>query len=242
MRLSALMAAFLSLFPCWSHAEDGADGEEKASMSLALGGLRIGRAKEINKPKEGASVSKVVTSVDLFGVGGNSTLPFMEIGLSVGKFVFYGYPNEPIGGRELWIGMKISDVTEVGFIAGINQLTFNPAQTIDDKETKALAANRLGLFVNHRLQVEDEAIDLNLSPWYALANSRYSNSTLNESSHELGISAEALWVWTIAENLEAGSGAGFAWSRTDRSLDGKVLQTIDWSNLSVILAETTYSF
>jgi hypothetical protein len=242
MRLCAAMVAFLSLFPSWSWAEDGTDEEEKASMSLALGGLRIGRVKEINKPKAGVSESKVVTSVDLFGVGGDSSLPYMEFGLSVGKFVFYGYPNEPIGGRELWVGMKTSDATEVGFIAGINQLTFNPAEKIDDKETKAVATNRLGLFVNHRMQIDEESVDLNVSPWYAFANSRYSDSTLNESSHELGLSAEVLWVWKIAENLEAGSGAGFAWSRTDRSLNGKVLQTIDWSNLSVILAETTYSF
>lgn len=242
MRLCAAMAAVLSLIPAWSWAEDGADGEENASMSLALGGLRIGRVKEVTRPIAGASASRVVTSVDLFGVGGESVLPYMEFGLTIGKFVFYGYPNEPIGGRELWVGMKTSDATEIGFIAGINQLTFNPAETVDDKQIKAAATNRLGLFVNHRTQIAEEAVDLNLSPWYALANSRYSDSTLNEWSHELGISAEALWIWRVAENLEAGSGARFAWSRTDRALNGKVLQTTDWSSLSVIVAETTYSF
>lgn len=242
MRLCAVLTAVLSLIPAWSLAGDEADGEENASMSLALGGLRIGRVKEINKPKAGAPESKVVTSVDLFGVGGESALPFMEFGLTIGKFVIYGYPNEPVGGRELWVGMKTSDATEVGFIAGINQLTFNPARTVEDKQIEAVAANRIGLFVNHRLQIDEEEVDLNLTPWFALANSRYSDSTLNEWSQELGVSAEALWVWKVAENLEAGSGAGFAWSRTDRSLNGKVLQTVDWSNLSIILAETTYSF
>lgn len=215
---------------------------ETAQMSIGLSGLKISREREVIEPKEGSSEIRNTSAVDLFGIDGRSALPSLELGLSIGKIVVYAYPNAAAGGRELWLGMKVSDETEFGVLAGTNHLAFSPAANLDGKNVKLSSTNRAGLFVNHRIKTAEFDFDLNLTPWYAVLSTNFEDKSFNQNSTEFGVLGDALWVWDIADNLEIGSGLQFGWSKSQQKLGGNDLQTINWSNVSLMLAETKYSF
>ena len=99
---------------------------ESAQMSIGLSGLKISREREVIEPKEGSSETRNTSAVDLFGIDGRSALPSLELGLSIGKVVVYAYPNAAAGGREIWLGMKVAEQTEIGVLAGTNHLAFSP--------------------------------------------------------------------------------------------------------------------
>lgn len=227
-----LMAAtlFVSLFSNTSLASDG------AKVSFALNGLSIAREKEVTKPVSGDSATTTTTAVDLFGTDGQTALPAIEIGLSIGNVVAYAYPNAAAGGRELWLGLKAGDSVEMGVIAGTNHLVFSPA---DSRRVKTEYTDRVGLFVNHRHALdEDIEVDLSLAPFYSNVSASYTDSALSQNAGEFGLTAEALWVWEPAKNIEVNSGFEFGWSQSKQKLGGKDLQTIDWTRVGVKLAQT----
>lgn len=238
MRLKTLVS-FLGLSTVLATPAFASD---KAEFTLGLSGLKIVRENETLKPKNADSTTNSITAADLFGLDGQSALPFMEFGLHINEFVIYAYPNAAAGGRELWLGVKATDETEFGLVIGTNQLAFSPPQSINGKAVKTEATNRLGLFANHRQSLMDLKFDFNLNPWYSMVTSTYDDRALNQQSSELGVAAEVLWVWDVAENLEVASGPSFGWSKTTQKQNGEEVGTINWSQFGVTLAQTTYSF
>jgi hypothetical protein len=230
MRIVMSAALFLSFFANQGLASDS------AKVSFALNGLSIGREKAVTKPATGESATTATTAVDLFGTDGQSALPAIEIGLSIGDIVAYAYPNSAAGGRELWLGLKAGDSLEMGVIAGTNHLVFSPA---DNRKVKTEYTDRVGLFVNHRRNFnEDITVDFSIAAFYSNVSTAYTDTNLSQNAGEFGLSAEALWIWEPAENIEVNSGIGFGWSQSKQKLGGKDLQTIDWSRIGLKLAQT----
>ncbi|MFZ9520033.1 MAG: hypothetical protein ACO3A4_06095 [Silvanigrellaceae bacterium] len=216
--------------------------EQGVKFSLAMPGVTASVEKEISKPREGNQETQQLTAVDTFGLDGRSSLPSLEFGLEFDKYVVYAYPNAATGGRELWLGIKAGEDTEIGVLAGIQHLVYNPAINIGGKVAKSSSADRLGLFVNHQLNIEDERFDLQVTPWYAMVNELYNERSFDTSSAEIGVAVEGLWVWEIEENIEVGFGIDLGWSQSKEKAGGTENRTINWSRMAITLANTKVSF
>lgn len=219
------------LFALPAHASDN------AKASLALGGVSVSRERQTFEPAGGSSKTTHTTAVDLFGNDGKSSLPSIEFAFSIDKIVVYAYPNAPAGGRELWLGLKAGEATEIGFVAGTNHLAYNPA---NDNNFKTISADRVGLFVNQRIEVADLSFDLNLTPSYTISASTFSDASLNKNSGTFAVSADALWVWEVAGNIELNSGFEMLWSQSHDKTAGKETSATDVVRFGVKLAETRF--
>jgi hypothetical protein len=229
----------LSILAMLSHFAAASD---EATFSLSLTGVTASIEKEVSKPNEGNQETQQITSVDTFGLDGRSTLPAVRLGLEIDKYVIYAYPNAAPGGREIWLGIKTDEDTEVGVIVGTQHLVYNPATTVEGKSAKLTSADRLGLFVNRRMSFDDQHFDLRLSPWYSMVNKSFSDRSFDSSSSELGFSADALWIWEIESNLELGFGVNVGWSQSKEKVGGTENRTVTWSRMGLTLAEATVFF
>ncbi|NBX17488.1 MAG: hypothetical protein EBR09_09005 [Proteobacteria bacterium] len=231
MRFCAAVAIIAVPFSVQAHAA------ENAKASLALGGLSLSREKLTTEQTGGSSKTSHITAVDLFGYDGQSALPALEFAFSMNNVVVYAYPNAPAGGRELWVGLKTGDATEVGFAAGTNHLVFSPAGATN---IKTKSSDRVGLFVNHRLDSGELSFDLNINPSYTISTTTLTDSELNTVGGKFSVAADALWVWEIAENIELNSGVEFYWSQTQEKTGGKKSGTADALRFGFKLAETRF--
>lgn len=236
MRIRFLALTFLALF---SH---NAAASDEATFSLSLTGVTASIEKEVSKPNVGSQETYQITSVDTFGLDGRSNLPAVKLGLEIDKYVIYAYPNAAPGGREIWLGIKTDEDTEVGVIVGSLHLVYNPATIVDGKSTKLTSADRLGLFVNRRLSFDDQQFELSLSPWYSMVNNSFSDRSFDSSSSEFGVSADALWIWEIQSNLELGFGLNVGWSQSKEKVGGTENRTVTWTRMGLTLAEATVFF
>jgi hypothetical protein len=227
-----LAAAFLSTLMA-SHGT----ASDVAKASLALSGLTISREKKTKKPESGPSQTVDTVAVDLFGSDGMSALPSLEFAFSLDNIVVYAYPNAPAGGREIRIGLKAGDAAEIGFVAGTNHLAFNPA---NDLKVKTSYSDRVGVFLNHRVELDDLSFDFNVTPTYTIASKTFSEAGLNQNSGMFSVTASGLWVWELAKNIELSSGLEVNWSQSKEKVGGKTTQSVDSYRLGVKLAETRF--
>ena len=215
---------------------------EEATFSVSLTGVTAAIEKEVSKPKEGNQETQQVTSVDTFGIDGRSNLPSVRLGLEINKYVVYAFPNAAPGGREIWLGVKTDEDTEIGLVVGTQHLVYNPAMNSEGKSAKLTSADRLGLFAHRRVNLDDETFDLGLNPWFAMVNKTFSDKSFDSSSSEWGVSADAIWIWEIESNLEFGFGLNLGWSQSKEKVGGAESRSVTWTRLGLTLAQASVYF
>lgn len=213
MRLPHLVYLAASL--CCS---DFALAAEQTQFGLSFNAFRIGRAVAHVTPPTAPAVREILFYADTLGFNGAAQgLPWMELALKFRRFAGYAYPFSLDGRRELWLGARLEDYTEAGFVVGQRRQSFTvPRDFGADSPGKKIEATTFGLFYRQKFLLLSQTIEAKLRGSLNISDTEFVDPSQDARGQGYALMAETSWIWELSQRFEVASGIAFDYEKVNR--------------------------
>lgn len=233
----------LSLVACAASLASNAFASEGASLSMTLNAAKLGSNKSSIKPVDGPSTSLNSTYMDIVGLdAGNDSPAVFELGFKYNKNVFYFNPIGPLGEREFWAGLELSDDLEAGIITAGYFKGLSPAVQIGGNRVKSESMSKFGFFGIYVFNMFEQNFELTAVPFVKMGETKYEQSTSDKTSLGFGVSTELMFMREVTRNLTFGTGVSFDWEQNKNEINGKETDTETQTDVGLHLGRVAFSF